>query len=106
MRPHHWEGGEGWYLLLFGTPGMAELERIKDEKELERAFGETGEILVVKFTSEECGPCRQLGKVIKEYDPSHEGIKMVEVDVMVSTELAKRHGVRAIPTLFVFDKGG
>lgn len=61
--------------------------------------------LILKFQSASCNPCKQLSKVIKDtYIPPE--IEIQEVWVDEEPALAKKHLVRAVPTLILLDEEG
>jgi len=62
--------------------------------------------VLVQFTAEWCGPCRQLAPVLRDI-ALEEGkrLKVVQVDVDRSPRTTMAHGVLATPTLMVF-RGG
>ncbi|GGT33818.1 thioredoxin [Streptomyces purpureus] len=62
--------------------------------------------VLVKFTADWCGPCRQLKPVLAAL-ATEEGdrLKVVEVDVDNNPEITVRYGVLATPTLMVFQAG-
>ncbi|TWV33910.1 thiol reductase thioredoxin [Streptomyces misionensis] len=62
--------------------------------------------VLVQFTAEWCGPCRQLAPVLRDI-AAEEGdrLKVVQVDVDRSPRTTMAHGVLATPTLMVF-RGG
>ncbi|NBE51355.1 thioredoxin family protein [Streptomyces boluensis] len=62
--------------------------------------------VLVQFTAEWCGPCRQLAPVLGEL-AREEGarLKVVQVDVDRSPATAIAYGVMATPTLLVFSGG-
>ncbi|MEU0332460.1 thioredoxin domain-containing protein [Streptomyces sp. NPDC006193] len=62
--------------------------------------------VLVQFTAEWCGPCRQLGPVLKDI-ASQEGdrLKVVQIDVDRNPRTAISYGVMATPTLLLF-RGG
>ncbi|MFF8378969.1 thioredoxin family protein [Streptomyces sp. NPDC015661] len=62
--------------------------------------------VLVKFTAEWCGPCRQLKPVLGAIAAEQaDRLRIVEVDVDRNPETARRYGVLATPTLLVF-RGG
>ncbi|WP_327661532.1 MULTISPECIES: thioredoxin family protein [unclassified Streptomyces] len=62
--------------------------------------------VLVEFTAQWCGPCRQLGPVLKAIaEEETERLDVVAIDVDVSPGTAVKYGVLGTPTLMVF-KGG
>ncbi|WP_156726187.1 thioredoxin family protein [Streptomyces apocyni] len=62
--------------------------------------------VLVEFTAEWCGPCRQLAPVLSTVAREEgERLKVVAVDVDASPETAIAYGVLSTPTLVVF-RGG
>jgi len=62
--------------------------------------------VLVQFTAQWCGPCRQLAPVLRDI-AFEEGdrLKVVQVDVDRSPRTAIGYGVMATPTLMVFRDG-
>lgn len=62
--------------------------------------------VLVQFTADWCGPCRQLAPVLKDI-ASQEGdrLKVVQIDVDRNPETTVAYGVLSTPTLMVF-RGG
>ncbi|WP_411072051.1 thioredoxin family protein [Streptomyces sp. cmx-4-25] len=62
--------------------------------------------VLVKFTAEWCGPCRQLGPVLGALAEEEAArLRIVEIDVDRNPGTAVRYGVLATPTLMVFRAG-
>ncbi|MFH9724274.1 thioredoxin family protein [Streptomyces sp. NPDC017254] len=62
--------------------------------------------VLVKFTAEWCGPCRQLNPVLGAIASEEaERLRIVEIDVDRNPETTLRYGVLATPTLMVFRAG-
>ncbi|WUQ09563.1 thioredoxin domain-containing protein [Streptomyces sp. NBC_00250] len=62
--------------------------------------------VLVKFTAEWCGPCRQLTPVLAAIAAEEaERLRIVEIDVDRNQETTVRYGVLATPTLMVFRAG-
>ncbi|MFI1184987.1 thioredoxin [Streptomyces californicus] len=62
--------------------------------------------VLVEFTADWCGPCRQLAPVLREI--AHEEadrLRIVQVDVDRRPSIAARYGVLAMPTLMLFRAG-
>ncbi|MCX4829430.1 MULTISPECIES: thioredoxin [unclassified Streptomyces] len=62
--------------------------------------------VLVEFTAEWCGPCKQLAPVLKAVaEEERERLDVVAIDVDVNPDTAVKYGVMSMPTLMVF-KGG
>ncbi len=65
-----------------------------------------GELMMVDFWAEWCGPCRMLGPVIEDLAERYAGRAAVgKVNVDEEQELAIRYGVANIPTVVFFKNG-
>lgn len=62
--------------------------------------------VLVEFTADWCGPCRQLAPVLGAIAAEEgERLKIVQIDVDHNPETAGRYGVLSMPTLMVFRSG-
>jgi thioredoxin 1 len=65
-----------------------------------------GELMMVDFWAEWCGPCQMLGPVIEHMAQEYEGKAVIgKVNVDDVAELALRYGVQSIPTVIYFKDG-
>ena len=65
----------------------------------------SGQVVVVDFWAEWCGPCRMVGPVLDEIAAERPDIKVCKINVDQESELASQHRVMSIPTLMVFVDG-
>ncbi len=62
--------------------------------------------VLVDFWAEWCGPCKMIAPVLNELADEYDGrIKIGKVNIDEQQPLATEYGIRAIPTLLLFDKG-
>ncbi|MCX5310592.1 thioredoxin [Streptomyces sp. NBC_00154] len=62
--------------------------------------------VLVEFTADWCGPCRQLAPVLSAIAAEEAGrIKVVQLDVDHNPGITSRYAVLSMPTLMVFRSG-
>ncbi|MFE9012480.1 thioredoxin [Streptomyces cyaneofuscatus] len=87
---------------MIRTEGVADVTEETFEREV---LGSDLPVLV-QFTADWCGPCRQLAPVLGEIAHQEAGrIRVVQLDVDRDPGVAVRFGVMATPTLMVFRAG-
>lgn len=66
----------------------------------------SGQLLMVDFWADWCGPCKMLAPVIEGLGDEYEGKVVVgKINVDEEQELAIRYGVMSIPTVIFFKDG-
>ncbi|HOX55938.1 MAG TPA: thioredoxin [Candidatus Paceibacterota bacterium] len=62
--------------------------------------------VLVDFWAEWCGPCKMIGPILDELAEEYNGrVRIGKVNIDEQQELAAEYGVRAIPTLLLFNQG-
>ncbi|MFD0368943.1 thioredoxin [Streptomyces sp. NPDC059071] len=62
--------------------------------------------VLVEFTADWCGPCRQLAPVLSAVAQEEAGrLKVVQIDADTNPETVTRYGVLSMPTMLVFRAG-
>lgn len=63
-------------------------------------------VVLVDFWATWCGPCKMLSPIIDEIASEYAGKVVVgKVDVDENEEIARKYGIMAIPTIFIFNNG-
>jgi thioredoxin 1 len=62
--------------------------------------------VLVDFWAEWCGPCKMIAPLLDELADEYDGkVKIGKVNIDEYQSLATQYGIRAIPTLLLFNKG-
>ena len=62
--------------------------------------------VLVDFWAEWCGPCKMIAPLLEELADEYDGKVIIgKVNVDEQQPLAAEYGIRAIPTLLLFNKG-
>ena len=79
--------------------------KIVDQKEFDILVATPDKLILVDFFATWCGPCKMLAPVLEEVSADYPEVTFVKVDVDESEELARRYGIRVIPTLVLLRNG-
>lgn len=67
---------------------------------------ESEQPVLVDFSAEWCGPCKQLAPLVEELAKAYDGrLKVAKVDVEESQKTAMKYGILSVPTLLFLRKG-
>ena len=61
--------------------------------------------VLVKFTAKWCGPCKSMEPGLQQLEAENGFPRVVRVDVEEDVQLSEKYGVRAMPTLMLFENG-
>ena len=62
--------------------------------------------VLVDFWAEWCGPCKMIAPILDELAEEYEGrVRIGKVNIDEQQNLAAEYGIRAIPTLLLFNQG-
>ncbi len=90
------------------TLGMTEAEREAIERFQSQVIEPSMTVLLVlQFTAEWCGPCKQLSPILDKVAADHaaKGVKLVRVDVDQEKIIAAQFRIQSIPTVYAFYQG-
>lgn len=63
-----------------------------------------GDLVLIDFYAEWCGPCKMLSSVLQDLS-NERSLKIYKVNVDENESLAKKMGVMSIPSVFLYKNG-
>ena len=78
------------------------IKHLENSSEFEKEV--QGEVVLVDFYADWCGPCQMLAPVLEELDKEGR-VKVVKIDVDSLPDLARQFRVMSIPTVMLFKNG-
>lgn len=62
--------------------------------------------VLVDFSAEWCGPCKQMPPILKDLkDKMGENVTILKMDIDRNPAMAQAYGIQSVPTLIVFRDG-
>jgi len=61
--------------------------------------------VLAKFSAKWCGPCKAMEPGLQQLEQEQSSLHVVRVDVEDDANLAAKYGIRAMPTLILFQMG-
>ena len=65
----------------------------------------SGNVTVVDFFANWCGPCRKMAPLLEEVETELKNVKFAKINTDENIEMAKKCQVSGLPTLMVFKNG-
>lgn len=82
------------------------MAKVISSSEFKSQVLESGELVMVDFFAEWCGPCKMLAPALEELGSEMEGrARILKVDVDRSPDLAQKYGISGVPTVMIFKNG-
>ena len=85
---------------------MAENVMEFDDQNFDSDVLEAGMPVLVDFWAVWCGPCKAIAPIVEEVANDYSGkVRVGKMDVDSNNQVARRYGIRSIPTLLLFSGG-
>lgn len=83
------------------------MSNIKDvtSENFDELVAKSDKPVLLDFWATWCGPCKMIAPILDEVSAERKDVVVLKADVDVNQELAKKFGVRGVPTLLLLDKG-
>ncbi|VFQ43274.1 thioredoxin family protein [Desulfoluna butyratoxydans] len=87
-------------LCLAATPALADTTPASE-------VPAKGMVTMLDLGAHKCVPCKMMAPILDELQKEYEGkAAIVFIDVWKNKDVAKKYGIRAIPTQIFYDKSG
>lgn len=99
------------FFRLVSKPGPAETGDsskngpVEADKELFQKLLAQEDLMLADFWAEWCGPCVMMNDSIKRLAAEHTHCRIAKINTTINGRLAKKYGVKGLPTLILFQDG-
>lgn len=82
------------------------MAKIINSSEFNTEVLNSGDVVLVDFFAEWCGPCKMIAPSIEELSSEMSGkAKVFKLDVDKTPDIAQKYGIMNIPTIMIFKDG-
>ncbi|MCF8026314.1 MAG: thioredoxin family protein [Desulfobacteraceae bacterium] len=94
-----------WGLLQNGTAFQSDSRSASQEIQGESPA--PGKVTMLDLGADKCRPCKMMAPILEELEKAYEDrAEIIFIDVWKNREVAKKYGIRAIPTQIFFNEEG
>lgn len=77
-----------------------------DSKNFAEEVLKNGQIVLVDFYADWCGPCKMMAPIVEKIAEDFLGkVKVCKINIDEANEIAEKYGIMSIPTFIVFKNG-
>jgi len=82
-----------------------QITHVSDDS-FEQEVLQSGELVLIDYWAEWCGPCKQIAPLLEEIADEYAGrLKIAKLNIDENPATPPKYGIRGIPTLMLFKNG-